>query len=104
MEQNIKPATGLDICEVVGKYQIPAFNRYDLNTLKLQTGLAAEIANDPDYRNHVRAAIRAIRGTNPKEAAEAINKTAEYAQNKFGGRPGFNAGIEQAAFYALFNT
>jgi hypothetical protein len=104
MERNIKPVTHLDICEVVDEYRIPAFNRYDLNILKPQTQLAAEIANDPDYRKHVRAAIQAIRGTNPKGAAEAIIKTTEYAQKKFGERPGFNAGIEQAAFYARFNA
>lgn len=104
MEQNRKTVTHLDICAIVGEHQIPAFNRFDLNALIPQTKLAAEIANDPGYQERIAATTRAIRGTDLKKIAEAIIETTKYAQEKFGERQGFNAGIEQAASYALLNT
>lgn len=96
--------THLDVCEVVGQGNLPAFNRNRMDVLIPQTKLAAEIANDPGYQERWISICRAVINHDLEGAANAIIEKANYAREKWGKNENFNAGIEYGALCTLIQT
>lgn len=96
--------THLDVCEIVDQGNLPAFNRNRSDVLIPQTKLAAEIANDPGYRERWISICRAVINHDLEGAANAIIEKANYAQEKWGTNENFDAGIERGAFCALIQS